>query len=535
MSFTCGLRIKKDKRMHKKTNEEFIDELKNINPSIIPLEDYKCSTGKILYRCSICGYEGKAIPANLLQGAGCYRCSKKKTGKKLRKTDAQFKKELIDVNPYILPLESYSRKNEKILCRCTVCNYEWKVVPDSLLGGHGCPKCSFSQTSFVEQIIYQSMVYLFGEGNVINRDKSAIGKELDIFIPDRKIAIEFGAWYWHKDRLSIDFEKQELCRTHGIEMYILFEGCNKKSCNLIEPQIVNNVFYYSRLLSTEKNFLTTKEWIKSLCLLWNVDSLSFDSAWDNIVQQAKVQVGRKNEIDFVSALSEINTNIEYISGYVDSRKKVIVRCKICNSEWRAIPYTLLKGYGCHRCSYGEAGKRRRKDPEQFRIELKRINPNIVLLETYTTSGKNILCKCDVCGKEWQAKPSNLLKNHGCPQCRHKDGGKGRRKNKKIFVEELKRINPNILLLDNYEYSDKKIMCKCLICGHEWKVTPTNLRNGSGCPICRNTARKVKCLETNMIYDSIIEAERETGIASTCICRCCKGKQQTAGKYHWEYV
>lgn len=46
---------------------------------------------------------------------------------------------------------------------------------------------------------------------------------------------------------------------------------------------------------------------------------------------------------------------------------------------------------------------------------------------------------------------------------------------------------------------------------------------------------VKCIETNIIYESIIQAEKETLIDSSSIVRCCTGQQLTAGGYTWEYT
>ena len=46
-------------------------------------------------------------------------------------------------------------------------------------------------------------------------------------------------------------------------------------------------------------------------------------------------------------------------------------------------------------------------------------------------------------------------------------------------------------------------------------------------------KKVMCVETQIIYESIAEAERLTGIKNI-IC-CCKGKRKKAGGYHWRYV
>jgi|GEM_PF-2555467 hypothetical protein len=43
-----------------------------------------------------------------------------------------------------------------------------------------------------------------------------------------------------------------------------------------------------------------------------------------------------------------------------------------------------------------------------------------------------------------------------------------------------------------------------------------------------------CIETNKMYYSTREAERNTGIDHSSIIRCCKGKQNIAGGYHWKY-
>lgn len=51
----------------------------------------------------------------------------------------------------------------------------------------------------------------------------------------------------------------------------------------------------------------------------------------------------------------------------------------------------------------------------------------------------------------------------------------------------------------------------------------------------NGGKKVYCCELDQTFNSISEAERETGIWHQSIGRCCKGRQQTAGKMHWKYV
>ena len=49
------------------------------------------------------------------------------------------------------------------------------------------------------------------------------------------------------------------------------------------------------------------------------------------------------------------------------------------------------------------------------------------------------------------------------------------------------------------------------------------------------SRRVICVETHAIYDSLREAYRETGIKHSSISSACLGKSKTAGGFHWEYV
>ena len=46
---------------------------------------------------------------------------------------------------------------------------------------------------------------------------------------------------------------------------------------------------------------------------------------------------------------------------------------------------------------------------------------------------------------------------------------------------------------------------------------------------------VKCLETNIVYSSQREAQRQLNITRGAISNCIRGKQQTAGGFHWKEV
>ena len=52
---------------------------------------------------------------------------------------------------------------------------------------------------------------------------------------------------------------------------------------------------------------------------------------------------------------------------------------------------------------------------------------------------------------------------------------------------------------------------------------------------KNNTKKVKCIETNKIYQTIREASKDTNIGAWSIGQNCLGKTKTAGNLHWEFA
>ena len=70
-------------RLFTKKHEDFLEQLKVVNPNLEPLEKYKTTHENIRIRCKICGHEWPAAPANLLRGRDCPVCSRKRCLKKM--------------------------------------------------------------------------------------------------------------------------------------------------------------------------------------------------------------------------------------------------------------------------------------------------------------------------------------------------------------------------------------------------------------------------------------------------------------------
>lgn len=92
-------------------------------------------------------------------------------------------------------------------------------------------------------------------------------------------------------------------------------------------------------------------------------------------------------------------------------------------------------------------------------------------------------------------------------------------------------NPNNLPEINHKDGDKY---NNEISNLEWCTSSFNqmhrhyvLRHGN--------CKCVQCVETSIVYESTMEAERETKCDHRHISECCRGIRRTCGGYHWIYV
>lgn len=114
------------------------------------------------------------------------------------------------------------------------------------------------------------------------------------------------------------------------------------------------------------------------------------------------------------------------------------------------------------------------------MELAEKHPDIECLGTYNGAFNKIPFKHLTCGYCWSAIPNNII-NHGysCPQCYGNP-----KKSHECFIKEVFNINPNIICLETYLGSKKKLAFKHLICGHTWYASPDIIINKKcKCPQC----------------------------------------------------
>ena len=123
----------------KKTHEEFVEELRKVNPYIEVIGTYKDSHEKIKCRCIKCGHIWSSVAGQLLRGSICPECNRISR----RISNDEFMKRFLNMGETNIELlGEYVDANTKITCRCKIHNYKWEMLPGNILKNRKCPLCA---------------------------------------------------------------------------------------------------------------------------------------------------------------------------------------------------------------------------------------------------------------------------------------------------------------------------------------------------------------------------------------------------------
>jgi hypothetical protein len=158
----CGIARRAEKRFQG-GQQNFLTTMSVLHPDILLCGPYRGANQPISARCSACDYDWMPRPTNLLKGIGCPRCAGVP-----RRAHQEFVQEIEQVhNGGIEVLGDYTALAQRVLVRCRVCQHQWEPIANSLIRGHGCPKClghHRTQQEFVDAIwqISQGKIEVLG-------------------------------------------------------------------------------------------------------------------------------------------------------------------------------------------------------------------------------------------------------------------------------------------------------------------------------------------------------------------------------------
>ena len=454
----------------RKTHEQFIYELKKINPNIDVLEHYVNTMTSLKCKCLVCKNEWSTRPNDLLRGHGCPTCYHKRNAVKRTMSSEEYLTKMSTMKPQIEVLGAYINSTTAVECRCKICGHVWSPKAGSILySSKGCPACNHVNTSFIEQVILLSFDESLPEYEVSSRNRSAIGCELDIYIEELKVAIEYGAYYWHRNKLKKDQEKYIKCKEKGIRLIRIYDKCDER----ISGEDI--ITYEEDLLGNEEKIKTL---ISSLFSLTGI-SLGFsDNEWESIFNKAYLLSRKMTTEEFKEKLKDLNPEVTVLGEYKNNHSPIKVRCNKCGRIWSPTPHGLFAGYGCIQCHINST----RITQEEFVNKVKKVNPTIKVLGEYTMSSEPIKCQCQVCGRIWYPLAKNLLK-YGCQECNRKKMSDRYRKTNDEFIEIVGKTNPTVEIIGEYKGNRAPVECRCKICGRVWSPTAYNLEKGHACRNC----------------------------------------------------
>lgn len=246
------------------------------------------------------------------------------------------------------PKSVSKNSHKKVWWKCDK-GHSWQTPMYMYTRGSRCYKCwAGKQSSQGENELadYISNIVKI-ENNIIKHDKSIICPyELDIYLPDFNIAVEFNGTYWHSEKAGKDkyyhFNKWNLCRKQGIQLITIWEDDWRDNRDVIKSMISHklNVSHDNKIYARKthidfvhndiaKNFLNVHhiQGFKNGC-----SNIVLKSSDENIV--ALMQVSFKNNecsieryatsLNVVGGFTKIlkyveknNTEIEYISTFAD--------------------------------------------------------------------------------------------------------------------------------------------------------------------------------------------------------------------------
>ncbi|AUR85746.1 restriction endonuclease type II-like protein [Vibrio phage 1.081.O._10N.286.52.C2] len=228
------------------TEEKFIERAIAVHGNYYDYSHmgYTSFTEKVIIGCPLHG-DFEVIPHSHLSH-GCSKCANDKT--RISVDDWKAGAAERHNSEYTYDNVSFEYATDMVSVTCKVHGDFQVRASDHKNDGVGCVRCFKSRSrSKIEIDLFEFVKNICPDAEYSNRDILG-GRELDIYIPSAKLAIEYDGTYWHSSASKSDdyrmskyhIEKTERCADLGIRLIHIFDTDNMKSVKAFLSSILKS-------------------------------------------------------------------------------------------------------------------------------------------------------------------------------------------------------------------------------------------------------------------------------------------------------
>ena len=303
-------------------------------------ENFTANSGqKVWWKCSK-GHEWQATINNRGNGNGCPYCTGQKAligNNDLQTVNPTLVQEWnYEKNGNLKPEQFTAKSGQKVWWKCNK-GHEWQAEIRSRTNGSGCPVCNSEQnTSFPEYVL---LYYLEKYGLETIHSYKGKGFELDIYIPSKRIAIEYDGYFWHKSKIKKDLEKNQKCKKYGIKLYRIREGLAPLNDSSIDFVVLKNHKDLSIKLEEVLNEIIGRNVDVEL----ERDAIAVENLREHTEKEKSLLFSNPEVAEEWNYEKNGNLKPEHFT--TNSGKKVWWRC-VKGHEWQATIDSRNRGKGC---------------------------------------------------------------------------------------------------------------------------------------------------------------------------------------------
>lgn len=453
------------------------------------------SSRKIWWICPF-GHEWMTGINHRVAGTDCPVCAGKKIvagANDLAKRNPQLALEWHPTkNGTLTATQVAPNSNKKVWWQC-VRGHEWKASVCGRFRGRSCPICvGEMKTSFPEQAIF---FYFNQITQAINRYSLDRRTEIDVYLPEYKIGIEYDGIYYHNSDKAFqrELKKEETLKKAGILLIRVKEADD----NFARSESGEILYSKPGMSDVELNSVVL-DLIKKVNHIANVSlKADVDITQDRLKIYEQYVSGEKQR-SLLSQKPDLakqwhptkNGKLVPENVSVSANKRVWWMCKE-GHEWQAMISSRSQGVGCPYCSGLKVlrgiNDLATKKPEIAKQWHPTKNGTTLPNDVSEYSNKKYWWICDK-GHEWEASVSDRRSKKGCAVCSGHKVLLGYNDllttHSELASEWHPTKNGSIKAIDVTHGSDKKSwwLGKC---GHEWEATISSRSLGNNCPYCSN--------------------------------------------------